>query len=100
MGTSVPPQPTIPPMPSIKNKWIFEKFKGDGAIYGICPKCNFRKSMGGLDFKTNEYEIKNQYHYCPMCGEYLYDGSDELNVKWNERDITDLLEMSIQKKNI
>lgn len=67
-------------------KWKFETFTGDGAIYCICPKCNFYNGVtkgfpgGTIDF---------QYNYCPMCGEFLYDNSDEIEVIWNERSILD-----------
>ena len=46
--------------------WRYEKFKGDMAIYAICPRCNFHYCCG--DFLKNQ--IVAQYTYCPMCGEY------------------------------
>lgn len=69
--------------------WIFEKFQGDIAIYAFCPKCNFHHTCNtkpGL-------EIIDQYRYCPMCGEYLYNESSEIDVIWNQKHITDLYEM-------
>ena len=52
-------------------KWIFEKFKGDMAVYAICPRCGFYHCASSLnpDMTTT---ITNQYKLCPMCGEYLY----------------------------
>lgn len=74
----------------INMKWIFEKFKGDLAVYAFCPKCNFRHNPSRVTPKTMEVEIVCQYKYCPMCGEYLYDDRDNLDVIWNERDVTEL----------
>ena len=70
-------------------KWIFEKFKGDIAIYASCPKCNFTHSPSIFNAETMKSKIVHQYKYCPMCGEYLYDDEDYINVTWNERDISE-----------
>lgn len=72
--------------------WKYEKFKGDGAIYTFCPKCNFHYSHKGLNFKTGTVDITYQYNYCPICGEYLHDDNFEngVDVVWNERDIMEL----------
>jgi hypothetical protein len=80
-------------------KWIFEKFKGNTAIYQICPYCNFRHNASKTEVtieedghrKMNTY-IAYQYLYCPMCGKYLYDKSKNINVIWNERRIEEILE--------
>lgn len=72
-------------------KWIFEKFKGNSAIYATCPKCGYTYSATTCpDFKTGEYEINIHYKYCPECGEYLYDENEEVDVAWNKRDIKEL----------
>lgn len=64
--------------------WIFEKFRGDGAIYAICPKCGFHYASGS----TLEMDAGlRQYRYCPMCGEFLLNPSEEIEVTWNERDM-------------
>lgn len=73
-------------------QWIFEKFKGNMAIYSICPKCGFMHNSSTLNHKTMESSISNQYKYCPMCGEYLYDERADIEVIWNERSIIDLME--------
>ena len=71
--------------------WIFEKVKGDRAIYAICPVCNFHHVCGTLV----EQKINKQYTYCPMCGEYLYDDSKEIEVVCSERSIADLVKSSL-----
>lgn len=71
--------------------WRFEKFKGDCAIYATCPKCKYSYSTTTApNFKTGEYVIDIHYKYCPECGVYLYNNSEEINVIWNERDIVEL----------
>ena len=70
--------------------WKFEKFKGDGAVYAFCPKCNFYHNPSHFNSETMSVEIAFQYKYCPMCGEYLYDKSDNFKVVWGERYIMDL----------
>lgn len=73
--------------------WQYEKFKGDGAVYAFCPKCNFRHNPSRKDFGTFELSISYQYNYCPIYGEYLYDADAEENgfeVTWDQRDITEL----------
>lgn len=73
-------------------QWIFEKFKGDMAVYAICPKCNFRHSPSTIS-SDMETTITHQYRYCPMCGEYLYVAGENIDVIWNQRDIMDLLKV-------
>lgn len=70
--------------------WQFEKFKGDMAIYAICPKCGFYHSPSttNRDMTTT---ITDQYRFCPMCGEYLYVEGENIDVIWNQRHISDLL---------
>lgn len=70
--------------------WIYEKFKGDMALYAICPNCNFTYGCG--DTLHGNVKITNPYVFCPLCGEFLYE-SDEYDVVYNERDITDLYKM-------
>lgn len=70
--------------------WKFEKFKGDMTIYAQCPRCNFRYGASTFNYKTMETTITKEYNYCPMCGEYLCDDSESVNVIWNERDIDEL----------
>lgn len=72
-------------------KWIFEKFKGDMAVYTICPKCGFHHSPSRTDANI-EITITNQYKYCPMCGEYLHTGGEGVDVIWNQRHISKLFE--------
>ncbi len=74
--------------------WKYEKFKGNGAIYAFCPKCNFHHNPSNLDCKTMIVEITFQYNYCPMCGEYLHDKETEtdVDVTWDEREIAVLYE--------
>ena len=71
--------------------WTYEKFKGDGAIYAFCPKCGFHHNPSRLTPESMICEeIKYQYNYCPICGEYLYDENEYFDVIWNERDIVEL----------
>ena len=73
--------------------WQYEKFKGDMAIYAFCPKCNFHHNPSELNHAIMECEIQYQYHYCPMCGEYLYNDkaeTDGVDITWNERHILEL----------
>ena len=73
--------------------WKYEKFKGDGAIYAFCPKCGFHHNPSRMTKnEIFETEINYQYNYCPMCGEYLFDDNDNVEVIWNERDIAELYE--------
>ena len=69
-------------------KWIFEKFKGDMAIYAICPQCGFYHNPSTLhsDMTTT---ITNRYKLCPTCGEYLYVEGNTVDVIWNQRYITE-----------
>ena len=71
--------------------WRYEKFKGDMAIYAICPRCNFHYCCG--DFLKNQ--IVAQYTYCPMCGEYLYENTEEGNVIYNKNEIDVLYELEL-----
>lgn len=71
--------------------WKYEKFKGDVAIYAFCPKYGFYHNPSRITKnKTFETDVSYQYVYCPMCGEYLFDDSDNVEVIWNKRDITEL----------
>ena len=70
--------------------WIYEKFKGDMALYAICPRCNFTYDCG--DTLHGDVKIKEQYVFCPLCGEFLYE-SEEYGVVYNERYISDLYRM-------
>jgi hypothetical protein len=71
-------------------KWHFEKFKGDMAIYAICPKCGFYYNSSTLqrDMTTT---ITNVYNFCPICGEQLSIKEEDVDVTWNQRDIADWL---------
>ena len=35
-------------------------------------------------------EIQYQYNYCPVCGEYLFNNEEVVDVDWDERDVTEL----------
>ena len=72
--------------------WKYEKFKGDSAIYAFCPKCNFHYNPSRWNNKTG-IELAFQYKYCPNCGEYLFDDSENVNVIWNDRDIKELYDL-------
>lgn len=73
--------------------WEYERFRGDAAIYAFCPKCQFYHNPSRMttdeDGKWTS-EILYQYNYCPMCGEYLYDDNEEVEITLDERDIMDL----------
>ena len=73
--------------------WVYEKFKGDMAIYSICPKCNFVHQCGEVDFKTGEYKVNDQYVFCPLCGTFLYDENESPDVSYNTRDMSELYKM-------
>lgn len=75
----------------MKKKWMYERFIHDSAIYAFCPTCNFYYDASRFDAQTMKSEIAIQYNYCPMCGEYLYDDSETVDVIWKERDISELL---------
>ena len=64
--------------------WIFEKVRGDQAIYGICPKCEFHYAAGEASKKR-----VGQYRYCPMCGEYLFNNNTDIKIIWDKRDLMD-----------
>ena len=68
---------------------VFEKFRGDMAIYATCPKCGFRHNPSQYNPKEGTTEIF-QYRYCPMCGIYLFDDKEELDIIWDERNIVEL----------
>lgn len=76
--------------------WLYEKFRGDAAIYAFCPKCGFHHSPSRMVTDENgkwTSEIQYQYNYCPICGKYLYDKNavdDGFEVTWDERDILEL----------
>lgn len=63
--------------------WRYEKFKGNAAVYAICPKCNFYYSCGGLGKSVITC------NYCPNCGSYENDDCENVNIIWNERDVED-----------
>lgn len=71
--------------------WKYEKFKGDMAIYAICPVCNFHYYCG--DFIKQQ--ITTLYTYCPMCGEYLYENDSEANVAYNQNELEALYEKQL-----
>lgn len=76
--------------------WKYEKFLGDGAIYAFCPNCNFHHAPSKLVTREDgsmESEIQYQYNYCPICGEYLYNNDESVDVTWNERHIEELWKM-------
>lgn len=70
-------------------EWHFEKFKGDSAIYAICPKCGFAHNVSyvvlPLEVRINPQMI---YNFCPNCGEEDTSNHYEENkdVTWNKRD--------------
>lgn len=72
--------------------WIFEKVRGDMAIYGICPKCGFYY-VAGSAFEKNRI---GQYRYCPMCGEYLFNNTTKFAVIWDKRDIMDFRKIDMK----
>jgi len=79
--------------------WEYEKFRGDAAIYAFCPKCKFYHNPSRMDMGENgkwTTEIKYQYNYCPICGEYLYNDNKNVDVTWNERDIEELYSIKIE----
>lgn len=64
-------------------EWKYEKFKDDGGIYQVCPKCDFKHMVG---YATPlDREISSGYNYCPMCGTYLHTDKVETDIVWNER---------------
>ncbi len=79
--------------------WKYEKFRGDAAIYAFCPKCKFHHNPSKLT--TDEdgrltTKIQYQYNYCPICGEFLHDDKEDVDVIWNERDIEELYNIKIE----
>lgn len=77
-----------------KFNWQYEKFKGDMAIYAICPICNFIHHVGEKDFKTGELKVSEQYTFCPMCGTFLY-SEGEASCTYNEKDVVELYQMKL-----
>lgn len=77
--------------------WHYEKFKGDAAIYGLCPKCHYTYIAGTRWRTTDEGEIF-PYNYCPICGEKLRNKplSEDVDIIWNERDCSELYELKEQ----
>lgn len=71
--------------------WKYEKFKGDMAIYAICPTCNFHYCCGD----TIKNQITNLSTYCPMCGEYLYENCSEANVAYNQNELEALYDLKL-----
>ena len=76
-------------------KWKYEKFKGDMAVYAICPKCNFHHSSSVYNPHSGESVVQNPYTFCPLCGEFLFENYEEVNVIWNERNIFKLYEEEV-----
>ena len=70
-------------------QWRFEKFKGDSAIYAICPRCGFYHNVSYVAFPF-EIRINPQmiYNFCPNCGKEDTSNHYEENkdIIWNERD--------------
>ena len=77
-----------------KFNWKYEKFKGDMAIYAICPICNFNHHVGQVEFGSGDLVIDIQYLFCPACGEFLYNDEDS-DCIYNERSVEDLYEMGV-----
>lgn len=71
--------------------WKYEKFSRDAAIYAFCPQCGFYHCPSGFNEEMKP-EIRYEYNYCPICGEYLHDENFENGVEviWNERKIEEL----------
>ena len=40
-------------------------------------------------------QSENQYTYCPMCGEYLYEDGSEANVTYNKNELEALYEKGL-----
>lgn len=81
--------------------WKYEKFRGDGAVYAFCPKCNFHHNPSKYFPEERDTRVIYQYNYCPICGEYLYDADVETNgykTIWEVRDIAELHKEEINFK--
>lgn len=79
--------------------WEYERFRGDAAIYAFCPKCHFHHNPSRMTMNDDgklTSEIMYQYNYCPMCGEYLYDDHDTVEIIWDERNVEALWKMEAQ----
>lgn len=76
-------------------QWIYEKFRGNMAIYAICPVCNYATDKSKFDQQTGHFTITNPFTFCPMCGEFLFSIDDDCDVIWNERNITEHFEDEI-----
>lgn len=71
-------------------RWIFEKFKGNKAIYAFCPYCGFWYNPSYPD-ENFEPVITSVYKYCPMCAEFLYVSPEKIVIdKKDERYISEL----------
>lgn len=68
--------------------WKFEKFKGDMAIYAICPYCDFSHNVRSFNLDQG-IKVTNQYNFCPICGHYLYVKDDYIDVIWEQRTISE-----------
>lgn len=78
--------------------WKYERFKGDAAIYALCPRCNFYHNPSRLVTDEEgkfDTEIEYQYNFCPNCGEYLFDDNKMCDVVWKERDVEELYNIEI-----
>ena len=82
-----------------KFNWKYEKFKGDMAIYAICPICNFHHHVGQVEFGSGDLVIDIQYLFCPACGEFLYNDEDS-DCTYNERSVEDLYSMEVDNEII
>ena len=73
--------------------WKYESFKSDSAIYAFCPRCNFYHDPSRLVTDEEgkfDIEVVYQYHFCPNCGEYLFDDSEMCEVIWKNRHVDEL----------
>ena len=48
------------------------------------------KEVRASEFYNTYIPQKKTRFYCPECGEHLYNENEEVDVDWNERDITEL----------
>ncbi len=76
--------------------WVFTKFKGDKAIYAICPHCNFCYNLSALN-EDLEAVIPSVFKYCPMCSEYLYMTPEKIKIDIVDRYITEVYETNDKK---
>jgi len=66
------------------------KHKHDRCYCSPNSICDKYEPVEMVTRKTFKPSITSQYKYCPMCGNYLYDASDEVDVIWNERNMQEL----------